>query len=39
MERITVTQLRSDLDGYLEKVRTGESFLILDRGYPIAHLN
>ncbi len=39
MERITVTQLRSDLDGYLEKVRTGESFLVLDRGQPIARLN
>lgn len=39
MERITVTQLRSDLDGYLEKVRTGESFLVLDHGRPIARLN
>ncbi len=39
MERITVTQLRSDFDGYLEKVRTGESFLILDRGQPIARLD
>ena len=39
MERITVTQLRNDLDGYLEKVRTGESLLILDRGQPIARLN
>ncbi len=39
MERITVTQLRSDLDGYLEKVRDGESFLILDRDRPIARLD
>ena len=39
MERITVTQLRSDLDGYLEKVHSGESLLILDRGRPIARLN
>ena len=39
MDRITVTQLRSDLASYLEKVRVGESFLILDRGQPIARLN
>ncbi len=39
MERTTVTQLRSDLDGYLEKVRAGASFLVLDRGRPIARLN
>ncbi len=39
MDRITVTQLRSDLDGYLEKVRNGESLLILDHGRPIARLN
>ncbi len=39
MKRITVTQLRSDLDGCLDKVRTGESFLIQDRGQPIARLN
>ena len=39
MEQITISQLRSDLDGYLDKVRTGESFLVLDRGQPIARLN
>jgi len=39
MERTTITQLRSDLDGYLEKVRNGESLLVLDRGRPIACLN
>ncbi len=39
MERTTVTQLRSDLDSYLEKVRNGESLLILDHGRPIARLN
>ncbi len=39
MERTTVTQLRSNLDGYLDKVRNGESLLILDHGRPIARLN
>ena len=38
MEKATISELRKHLSAYLEKVRAGESVLILDRNGPVARL-
>jgi prevent-host-death family protein len=38
MEKATVSQMRNHLSAYLQKVRAGESVLILDRNTPVARL-
>ena len=38
MERATISQMRNHLSAYLQKVRAGESVLILDRNTPVARL-
>ncbi len=38
MEKATISELRKHLSAYLEKVRAGESVLILDRNRPVARL-
>ncbi len=38
MEKATISELRKHLGAYLEKVRAGESVLILDRNRPVARL-
>lgn len=38
MERIGVRELRQDASRWLARVRAGESFVVTDRGRPIAQL-
>ncbi len=38
MEKATVSELRKHLSAYLEKVRAGESVLIMDHSRPVARL-
>ena len=38
MERVTISQLRTNLSAYLKKVRAGETVLILDRDQPLEGL-
>ncbi len=38
MEKATISELRKHLGAYIEKVRAGESVLILDRNRPVARL-
>lgn len=38
MEKATISQVKNQLSAYLEKVRTGETVLILDRNQPVARL-
>jgi prevent-host-death family protein len=38
MEKATISQMRNHLSAYLQKVRAGESVLILDRNTPVARL-
>ena len=38
MEKATISELRKHLRAYLEKVRAGESVLILDHDRPVARL-
>ncbi len=38
MEMATISELRKHLSVYLEKVRAGESVLILDHNRPVARL-
>lgn len=38
MEKVTISQLKNGLSGYLKKVRAGHTLLILDRDEPIAVL-
>ncbi len=38
MEKATISQLRKHLRAYVEKVRAGESVLILDHNRPVARL-
>lgn len=38
MEHVGVRELRRDASRWLARVRTGESFVITDRGDPIARL-
>ncbi len=38
MQKATVSEFRKHLSAYLEKVRAGESVLILDRNRPVARL-
>jgi prevent-host-death family protein len=38
MRTATITEMKNRLSAYLERVRAGESVLILDRGVPVARL-
>lgn len=38
MEKATISQLKNHLSAYLDKVRAGQTILILDRNQPIARL-
>ncbi len=38
MEKATISQIKNHLSAYLQKVRAGESVLILDRDQPVARL-
>ena len=38
MEKATISQLKNGLSGYLDKVRAGETVVILDRDRPIARI-
>lgn len=38
MEKTTISQLKARLSAYLQKVRAGQTILILDRDQPIARL-
>ncbi len=38
MQKATISELRKHLSAYLEKMRAGESVLILDRNRPVARL-
>lgn len=39
MERVSLAKLKARLSAYVEKLRTGDSILILDRGQPVAILS
>jgi prevent-host-death family protein len=34
----TITELKNKLSAYIDRVRAGESILVLDRGVPVARL-
>ncbi len=36
MDRVTISQLKNRLSAYLDRVRAGETILLLDRDRPIA---
>jgi prevent-host-death family protein len=38
MKTATITEMKNRLSAYLDRVRAGESVLILDRGVPVARL-
>jgi antitoxin (DNA-binding transcriptional repressor) of toxin-antitoxin stability system len=38
MEKATISQIKNHFSAYLQKVRAGESVLILDRNQPVARL-
>lgn len=38
MERVGIRELRQNLSIYLEKVKTGSTFAVTDRGKPVAVL-
>jgi len=38
MEKATISQLKNGLSAYLEKVKAGETVLVLDRAKPIARI-
>ena len=38
MERTTISQLKAHLSAYINKVRSGQTILILDRDQPVARL-
>ena len=38
MEKATISQIKNRLRAYLDKVRAGETVLILDRDQPVARL-
>ena len=38
MQKATISQIKNRLSAYLQKVRAGESILILDRDQPIARI-
>lgn len=38
MEKATISQLKNSLSAYLDKVRAGETVLVLDRAKPIARI-
>jgi prevent-host-death family protein len=38
METATITQVKNGLSSYIDKVKSGESILVTDRGVPVAVL-
>lgn len=38
MEVATITQLKNRLSAYIDRVRAGETVLVVDRGVPVARL-
>ena len=38
MEKATISQLKNQLSAYLDKVKAGQTVLILDRDQPIARI-
>ncbi|HEX9694699.1 MAG TPA: type II toxin-antitoxin system prevent-host-death family antitoxin [Actinomycetota bacterium] len=38
MERATVTEAKNRLSAYLDRVKSGETIVIVDRGRPVARL-
>jgi prevent-host-death family protein len=38
MEKVSISQLKNQLSAFLDKVRAGQSILILDRNRPVARL-
>jgi prevent-host-death family protein len=38
VEKATISQLKNSLSAYLDKVRAGETVLVLDRAKPIARI-
>ncbi|MGL5818602.1 MAG: hypothetical protein ACRCZD_10050 [Phycicoccus sp.] len=38
MEKATISQLKNQLSAYLDKVRAGQTVLVLDRDVPIARI-
>lgn len=38
MKTATITEVKNGLSAYLDRVRQGESVVILDRGIPVARL-
>jgi prevent-host-death family protein len=38
MKTATITEVKNGLSAYLDRVRKGESIVILDRGTPVARL-
>jgi prevent-host-death family protein len=38
MKTATITEVKNGLSAFLDRVRAGESVLILDRGVPVARL-
>lgn len=38
MTTATITELKNKLSAYIDRVRAGESILVLDRGVPVARL-
>ncbi len=38
MNRITIDEIRRDPTGYLQRVKAGETFLVLDADQPVAEI-
>ncbi len=38
MVTVSISELKNKLSAYIDKVRAGESVLVLDRGVPVAEL-
>jgi antitoxin (DNA-binding transcriptional repressor) of toxin-antitoxin stability system len=38
MSTITIDEIRRDLTGYLQRVKAGETFLVIDSGQPVAEI-
>lgn len=38
MKTATITEMKNGLSAYIDRVRTGESILVTDRGIPVAVL-
>lgn len=38
MSTITIDEIRRNLIGYLQRVKAGETFLVIDSGQPVAEI-